>query len=144
MLRPMECPRCTTVATRSPYRVSPTAERRRPALEEFLHGAGVQLDACGCCGGVFLDHGEMQALERFHRERGEGTGDRAALAFQQSYRRARAPEQAEAKCPRCGDDLFERDWSMTYKVGIEVCIGCRGVWVTSDALDTLEKLFALG
>lgn len=143
----MECPSCGPRAPEgSPYRGASHEHQARPQLAEAAHLAGVTLDACASCGGVWLDHGELERVENAARSRGDGSrAEATAGLLRRAYERPRSPselERAELRCPRCGEELFEREWGFSTLVRVDVCIGCRGTWLEAGELDALEELWA--
>lgn len=144
----MECPRCKIELTNDPYRGTEERHRPRVRLHAVAHEAGVEIDRCSGCGGVFLDHGELAkiqnaasqgdtkqtvapttTIQRVYargRERGAGTDHEAAVAL---------------VCPACGGEMAGRNWGFGSEVMVDTCIECRGVWLDFGELEALEDLF---
>lgn len=52
--------------------------------------------------------------------------------------RQRAERSAHyMKCPKCGADLQEREFS---KVKVDVCPECHGMWLDAGEMDLIEKV----
>ncbi|MDI1446612.1 zf-TFIIB domain-containing protein [Polyangium sp. 6x1] len=143
----MECPRCTFETTNDPYRGTDARHHRRMRLSAIAHAAGVEIDHCSGCGGVFLDHGELAKIQIAARSDTKPT--RApTTALQRVYARARehgAGTDGEAAaalvCPSCGGEMAARNWGFGSEVMVDTCIECRGVWLDSGELEALEDLF---
>ncbi|MBK6512904.1 MAG: zf-TFIIB domain-containing protein [Polyangiaceae bacterium] len=146
------CPRCTSTPTAAagPYRRAAGAERGpvRTALRREQHRVGIEIDRCPTCGGAFLDAGELEAVERGGKAARRQPGAEAALEmFQRSHQLAKRPDDAvevneepPLDCPRCGETMFEREWSTTL-VMVDVCLDCRGVWLDAGELESLERMY---
>jgi len=140
----MNCPRCTVPAKEnSPYRDGAAGLLRHAELCREAHKSGIEIERCEGCGGVWLDPGELEKIQRWARER-EGASRARSIddAVQRAYARAREPEREPVICPSCGDDMFEREWGFGSMVMVDVCIGCRGVWLDVDELESLVAYFA--
>jgi Zn-finger nucleic acid-binding protein len=140
----MDCPHCKAQGEDGgPYRGASARHLRRESLKAVSHEAGVEIDRCDTCGGVWLDDGEMRKVEMAARARVAAGGDAALAALlQRTYARARREERAPISCPRCNEELFEREWGFRSQVMVDVCIECQGVWLDADELEQLEEFFS--
>lgn len=138
----MNCPRCVAVGHEGPYREGPSTHLRNPGLVRESHPSTLEIDRCPSCGGVYLEPGVMERAEELARKRGRGV-DPAVIAdlFRRTYVNARrAGEHREAiDCPSCNEVMFEREWIYGSQVKVEVCMGCRGVWLDEGELDDLAR-----
>lgn len=139
----MDCPRCIPAAQDSPYREGPAAHLRRPALVHEKHPSTLEIDRCPACGGVWLDPGKMARAEDLARKRGRKDAEPMAIAdlFRRTYQNARrkGEHRTAVDCPACGEVMFEREWIPGSEVRVEVCMGCRGVWLDEGELDDLAR-----
>ncbi len=136
----MDCPRCLPASHDGPYRGGSAEHLRHPPLTRESHPSGLEIDACAACGGLWLAPGEMQRAEDLARKRGHGTDpDVVADLFRRTYANARraAESRPPLDCPACGEVMFEREWVYGSQVKVEVCMGCRGVWLDAGELDDL-------
>jgi hypothetical protein len=148
----MDCPRCSLGSNEKtgPYRRSAKPHIERVKLEREAHPAGFEIDRCPSCGGVWLDKGELEAIEIRGREvEGSpvfhGEIERMKRAYANAHRpQTRSPEEEPPPlaCPKCAEPMFPREWSISTLVFVDVCIDCRGVWLEGDELRTLEHLFS--
>lgn len=138
----MDCPRCIPVAHDSPYREGPAEHLRRPVLAREAHPSTLEIDRCPSCGGVWLEPGKMARAEDLARKRGKGV-DPIAIAdlFRRTYANARlqGEHRPAIDCPACGEVMFEREWIPGSEVRVEVCMGCRGVWLDEGEIDDLAR-----
>lgn len=141
----MDCPRCKlALSSTDPYRGADTQHRRTEPLKTIKHAAGVEIDQCTGCGGVFLDAGELQKIQSAAARTKSNVTPPSHI--QRVYARGR--EQAEhgenpptLTCPACGGEMAARDWGFGSEVTIDTCIECFGVWLDFTELETLEEIF---
>lgn len=86
--------------------------------------AGVEVDLCSGCHGVWLDRTELAAI----------TGQPVDL-----------PEKAPSTptpliCPRCGGALFERAYAGRADLLVEVCRGCGGIYLDQGEMVVIKDL----
>jgi Zn-finger nucleic acid-binding protein len=144
----MDCPRCKVELTTDPYRAGGDEHRRREPMRVIAHAAGVEIDGCNACGGIFLDHRELEKIQDAARAGKTTSSFDAAPRIQRVYERAREnAEQAvtgepEAlRCPSCSGEMAEREWGFSTDVMVDTCIECRGVWLDFGELEALEDVF---
>lgn len=109
------------------------------------HVSGLSIDRCPVCSGAFMDAGELDRVKQ-HIRRQTPSRDAAWDLFRRSGARALRPDQPieeekpPKKCPQCAEDMVEREWDSSM-VLVDVCLDCRGVWLDSEELETLETYF---
>jgi Zn-finger nucleic acid-binding protein len=148
----MRCPHCfEQTRADGPYRDGGAAAPLKRLLERETHPAGVEIDRCPACRGVFLDHGELERVEIAGR--GQGRNKLPAIDFvRRAFEHGRKvasvdgrmgaePEREALDCPKCNDVMFEREWSIGTMVHVDVCLDCRSVWLDPGELETLEDIF---
>ena len=92
----------------------------------------VEVDLCPSCGGLWLDHGEIERLGRGKAE--DLTRLRSALVGNE------APDPASdttTSCPACPGGLKEVDLG---PVHIEYCNKCHGIFLDKGELDDAVKV----
>ncbi|MFO0552251.1 MAG: zf-TFIIB domain-containing protein [Polyangiaceae bacterium] len=132
------CPTCELEGEgTSPYRASGGEQKREhvPLVEERVPPTGITVDRCPECRGVYLDHRELERLEDAAR------GSRFVGLVTRALSQGRRPEDELAErparqCPACGEEMFEREWRASL-VNIDVCLGCRGIWLDGGELESL-------
>lgn len=88
--------------------------------------AAIEVDLCPSCGGVWLDKGELERLNRVPREAVEGLrhaltgGEQAGLS------------PTQTACPVCPGKLTEVKLG---RVQIDCCTKCRGVFIDKGEFD---------
>ena len=102
----------------TPPRVCP--RDRTPLIQRLVSGAWgqVTIDACGRCGGIWFDPGELEAISDSRRIGAQLLGN--------------AQKASAFKCLTCGGGMaltFVKDFAT------DVCTSCLGVWLDADELD---------
>lgn len=89
--------------------------------------AGVEVDLCTSCGGVFLDESEFDAAiaRRF-----EGKNLESLFAF------LAADTPDPLSCPCCGVSMQRLDYE---EIEIDRCPGCAGIWIDGDERDAFAR-----
>jgi len=141
----MDCPRCKlALSSTDAYRGADTQHRRTESLQTIKHAAGVEVDQCMGCGGVFLDAGELRTIQSAATKTKSNVLPPSHI--QRVYDRGR--EHAEhgdnpptLMCPACNGEMASRDWGFGSEVTIDTCLECFGVWLDYSELETLEEVF---
>jgi Zn-finger nucleic acid-binding protein len=110
-------------------------------LARFTYESNVVVDKCPRCSGIFLDKGELEAIqeikERSYEEELKVIPDDVAAA----YAIARQKQQGTANCPKCAREMFAKEYAYCSRILIDVCPTCAGVWLESGELKALEVFF---
>lgn len=87
-----------------------------------------EVDECSKCGGFFLDRGEVAKL----------AGGRELERLLHEY----AGERGPLGCPRCGQGMKLRTLRAEgNEVTLDLCPGCRGVWLDGGELEALRAAY---
>lgn len=144
-MRRMDCPRCKlNLSSTDPYRGADTQHRRTEALATIKHAAGVEIDQCTGCGGVFLDAGELQKIQSAASKTKSNIDAPPRIERVYARARERAEHGGEAPtltCPACSGEMASRNWGFGTEVTIDTCLECFGVWLDFTELETLEEVF---
>ena len=106
------------------------------ALTEQQYEASVSVDACGMCGGVWLDRGELEAIQE-HRDR-DHARDLVRLPDLLGAIGAHAGPTA---CPKCGTTMETGEYAHCSRVLVDVCPDGHGMWLDGGELRALEVFF---
>jgi len=97
---------------------------------------GVHLDACGQCGGVWFDDGELTEVQN------RGAIGEVEDTFVPSMERWTGGG-ATRQCPVCHDTVMaEYNYMYSTPVRIDACPNCHGIWVQDGELRAMERLAA--
>ncbi len=91
---------------------------------------GVELDFCHGCKGIWFDQGEAA----FYLET---TRDMPALKSVLD-----GATDTDKACPRCDVPMVEIDYVPDADLRLDVCVGCRGIFVDGGEMPKLERLAA--
>jgi Zn-finger nucleic acid-binding protein len=101
---------------------------------------GVRFDACECCGGMWLDQGEFPRLAR------EGPEAMKQLEEELGQGKTLRPPLLEGNdvliCPTCHVPVLGRQYGVNSGIYINVCKGCRGMWLDSGELTLVAENYA--
>ena len=112
--------------------------RDHAELATKTYEGDVEVDECPTCSGVFLDHGELEAIQ-------------AAVEKEHHHHRAEpAPEGVETDrgaldapvdCPRCGKRMERRRYGLGSMTIIDECAEGCGTWLDGGELAELERFY---
>jgi len=101
----------------------------------------VEVDICSHCGGIWLDVGELEAIQSI-RENDYREEVKAAPDFlRQAGELALQREAPLLACPHCAAEMARREYGYTSQILIDVCPACGGVWLDPGELKELEIFF---
>lgn len=111
------------------------------ALERKTYEAKIEIDACGTCGGMWLDQGELEAIqssrEHDYRKALEARRDTVAAGVAEARQLASAP----LACVECKQPLDKREYGLGSQVVIDTCPDGCGMWLDKGEIQQLEKFF---
>lgn len=109
-----------------------------------IHMRGVHIDLCDRCRGQWLDHGELEQLApgwktesllaSLHGAPGRCYKAGHAIPLEQEHCTECASPRA--RCPECATPL---SLVKTAACSVDVCGGCRGLWLDSNELAALRR-----
>jgi Zn-finger nucleic acid-binding protein len=103
---------------------------------------GFDVDKCATCGGIWLDRGELEAIEAKIEHKHQG--DPNAAGPNTATRAAIEVEQLGANpvdCPRCGTKMVARDYGFGAQIIIDACPQDCGVWLDVGELQQIERFY---
>ena len=110
-------------------------------MHKRIYEADIEVDECPTCLGIWLDRGELHAIEQSREN--DYTEELKNKAPIHRIHTVQTPEQTNRNlsCPSCGDVMYEKEHGYFSKVMIDTCINCRGVWLDRGELKALEIFF---
>lgn len=102
---------------------------------------GVTIDRCPHCHGVWLDKGELEAIQKNQADDFRGVPDDAMDFVTGAMAMAKAESEKTLSCVKCDDDLVKREYSFTSQVMIDNCPNGHGMWLDKSELSRLEKFY---
>lgn len=109
----MNCPRCRSALSKT-----------------TVHD--VDVETCGACGGMFLDHGTLDRIAEPHE------GD---LEFSSLDRETFSHEDAHGPtdCPRCADETMKKvEFNIYTGIILDYCERCRAFWLDRKEMDRIN------
>ena len=100
----------------------------------------VLVDRCPSCHGVWLDKGELEAVqETLARDYSEELATVNLVA--RAYELARQKTRPVASCPKCQSPMHAEEYAYCSQILIDRCVTCSGIWLDAGELQALETFF---
>ncbi len=101
----------------------------------------VEVDICSQCGGIWLDVGELEAIQDI-RENDYTECIKKSRDFVRAAGELAILRQAPLlNCPHCNVEMARREYGFTSQILIDVCPECQGIWLDPGELQQLEIFF---
>ena len=111
------------------------------ALQTRKREGDVEVDECGVCRGMWLDKGELEALQQASAERHLHLDDPASDSVERSINEVVQLATKDAKCPRCGTKMAPRDYGFGSQIVIDTCPADCGVWLDVGEVERLQAFY---
>ena len=97
----------------------------------------IVIDVCkNGCAGLWFDNFELQKVDEKHEHAGE------VLLDIEKNKNVPVDFEAKRKCPKCDDIVMMRHFfSVKYKVAIDECAQCAGIWLDAGELADIRGLY---
>src|SRR5579871_1123745 len=81
------------------------------------------LDGCTCCGGLWFDYQELNALTR--------DPDTGLMEVERAFQPNLGANHTDGamRCPKCNDALYGFCFPHTPNVALNACPRCKGIWL---------------
>lgn len=111
------------------------------ALKTRMREGDVEVDECDVCRGMWLDKGELEALQEASAERRLHRDDPAGDSVERSVNEVAQLSTKGAKCPRCGAAMSPKDYGFGSQIVIDTCPEGCGVWLDVGEAERLEAFY---
>jgi Zn-finger nucleic acid-binding protein len=111
------------------------------ALETKKREGDVEVDECGVCRGMWLDKGELEALQQASAERHLHVDDPGSDSVERSINEVAQLTARAAKCPRCGTNMSPRNYGFGSQIVIDTCSAGCGVWLDVGEAERLQAFY---
>lgn len=102
--------------------------------------AEVVVDRCPSCHGLWLDKGELEAVqETLEHDYSEQLAHIDTVA--RAYEMARQKAQPVPACPKCLKALHAEEYAHSSQILVDRCGNCGGIWLDFGEVQALEKFF---
>jgi hypothetical protein len=109
-------------------------------LRPEKYEADIEVDRCDGCRGVWLDKGELEAIQKtVERDYSKELG-RPEDAVAEMLKRRDQPT-APVACPKCGGETETREYAWSSQVLVDTCVDGCGMWLDAGELEQLEVFF---
>jgi uncharacterized protein len=115
--------------------------RDRSPLQARKREGDVEVDECGVCRGIWLDKGELEALQQASAERHLHIDDPASDSVERSINEVAQLSAKEAACPRCSAKMTPRDYGFGSQIVIDTCPAGCGVWLDVGEAERLQAFY---
>ena len=110
-------------------------------LQSQTYEADLTVDACSECGGMWLDRGELEAIqETKERDYSDELSRMPDLGYN-AYLLAQQKTGRSIQCPNCNVEMEAREYARCSQVMIDVCPQCHGIWLDKGEIESLEVFF---
>jgi uncharacterized protein len=110
-------------------------------LETKTYEAKIEVDACPKCGGMWLDHGELEAIQETRENDYRKVLGTVSDTVKRSIVEVAQMETAPVGCVKCGTEMDTREYGYCSQIIIDTCPDGHGVWLDAGEIQALEKFF---
>lgn len=115
--------------------------RDRSPLNTELYEGRVEVDKCPSCRGMWLDRGELEAIQNESERRHLHLRDPASDSVERSINEVAQLTAKDAKCPRCGASMVAHDYGFGSQIVIDSCPSGCGVWLDVGEIERIEAFY---
>ncbi len=106
-----------------------------------VYEGDVHVDECEACGGIWLDHGELERIQETIEKDYSEDLRRAPDFVSSSYELANSRNEEDRACPKCAVEMVKREYAYSSNVRIDVCPPCLGTWLDGGELKMIEIFY---
>lgn len=111
------------------------------ALETRTYEAKIEIDACATCGGMWLDKGELEAIQETRERDYRSTLENVSDTVKRSINEVAQLETSPIRCLKCGVEMETREYGYCSQIIIDTCPEGCGLWLDAGEIQALEKFF---
>jgi Zn-finger nucleic acid-binding protein len=115
--------------------------RDHSTLKTETYEGKVEVDKCPACRGVWLDAGELEAIQNASDSRHLHLNDAPGDSVERSINEVAQLGTKGAKCPHCSALMVPRDYGFGSQVVIDACPSGCGVWLDVGEIEALEAFY---
>jgi Zn-finger nucleic acid-binding protein len=110
-------------------------------LAARTYEAKIEVDECPLCGGIWLDHGELEAIQQTIERDYQQALDEPVDSVAEGLESLRQRQLGPIACLKCNAEMDARPYGHGSQVLIDACPAGCGMWLDQGELAALEKLF---
>ncbi|MBW2456075.1 MAG: zf-TFIIB domain-containing protein [Deltaproteobacteria bacterium] len=104
--------------------------------------SNIEVDLCGTCHGMWLDKGELEAIEESsEHDYSKELANDPGVAPTSHADLKRQQERGAINCPKCEGPMETREYGYASRIFIDTCVAGCGVWLDEGEIQALEKFF---
>jgi Zn-finger nucleic acid-binding protein len=105
-----------------------------------VYEGDVEIDQCPSCAGMFLDKGELEAIQA-KVERDQRKDVLASVTAEGDFLEAASDSSGPVDCPKCGARMERRRYGFGSETVIDECPKGCGLWLDGGELQALERFY---
>jgi hypothetical protein len=113
-------------------------------LTTKIYEANVEVDECPACAGVFLDDGELEAIQKAVEKDHSKALATPIDSVSEGFGATRNEELPRVDCLRCGTRMERRRYGLGSQTLIDECPKGCGLWLDGGELQELERFYEQG
>jgi uncharacterized protein len=110
-------------------------------LSTKIYEANVEVDECPTCAGVFLDDGELEAIQKAVAKNHSKALATPVDSVTEGFASAQNEELPHVDCLRCGARMERRRYGLGSQTVIDECPKGCGLWLDGGELQQLERFY---
>lgn len=118
---------------------------RKCPVDDFTLGSenyeGVTIDRCPHCQGVWLDKGELKAIQDNQDDDFRDVSRSVLSSATASVGMAQAETEKSRTCVSCDAKLIKREYNFASQIIIDNCPNGHGMWLDKTELSRLQTFF---
>ena len=114
--------------------------RDNTPLSLFEHTDEIELDGCPYCHGMWLDRGELEAIQT-RTSSVPNPDSKLQDSVTASIEGAKQLHASAIKCPKCGTEMVLREYGLGCQTVVDACPNACGIWLDEKELELLERFY---
>ena len=110
-------------------------------LETTTYEANIEVDACPTCRGMWLDKGELEAIQEARENDYRKALSELPDSVARSINEVAQMETAPIACPKCNAEMDTREYAYCSQIVVDTCPEGCGIWLDAGEIQALEKFF---
>jgi Zn-finger nucleic acid-binding protein len=115
--------------------------RDKQELEPATYESHITVHKCPCCGGMWLDKGELEEIEEIVGNDYTRELSRIPDFIGNAFEMAKQLNSRDISCPACGSLTESTEYAYCSQVVIDRCPGCGGIWLDKGELEAIEIFY---
>jgi Zn-finger nucleic acid-binding protein len=121
--------------------MSLTCPRDGSPLETKTYEAKIEVDQCPACGGMWLDHGELEAIQESKENDYRKALSNLPDSVARSINAVAQLESTPIACVKCKTEMDTREYGYCSQIVVDTCPEGCGIWLDAGEIQALEKFF---